>query len=99
MTAFPLLSVIIFLPVVAGFISLFLPSGWAKPWALVWAVVDLLLAIILVAGFNSSQTGFQHTETITNWIPDLGISYSVGVDGISIFLVLLTTLMTAISVG
>ena len=39
MTAFPLLSVIIFLPIVAGLVSLFLPSGWAKPWALVWAVV------------------------------------------------------------
>ncbi len=99
MTSFPLLSVIIFLPVVAGLVSLFLPSGWAKPWALVWAIVDLILAIIMVAQFNISQTGFQQTNTIANWIPDLGISYSVGVDGISVFLVLLTTLMTAVAIG
>src|SRR5579871_1191645 len=99
MVQFPLLSVIIFLPVVAGLISLLLPSGWAKPWALVWAIVDLILAIILVAQFDITQTGFQHTETITDWIPALGISYSVGVDGISVFLVLLTTLMTAVAVG
>ena len=99
MQHFPLLSVILFLPVVAGVISLFLPSSWAKPWALVWAIVDLILAIILIARFNTAQTGFQSTETIANWIPDLGISYSVGVDGISLFLVGLTTLLTAVSVG
>ena len=99
MQHFPLLSVILFLPVVAGVISLFLPSSWAKPWALVWAIVDLILAIILIARFNTTQTGFQSTETIANWIPDLGISYSVGVDGISLFLVGLTTLLTAVSIG
>jgi NADH-quinone oxidoreductase subunit M len=99
MTQFPLLSVIIFLPLVAGVLLLFLPSRWAKPWALVWAGVDLILAIILIARFNSTQTGFQHSETIANWIPSLGISYSVGVDGISLFLVGLTTLMTTVSIG
>jgi NADH-quinone oxidoreductase subunit M len=96
---FPLLSVIIFLPVVAGVLLLFLPSSWAKPWALLWAVVDLVLAIIMAARFDITQPGFQHSETIANWIPGLGISYSVGVDGISLFLVLLTTLMTAVAVG
>jgi NADH-quinone oxidoreductase subunit M len=99
MTPFPLLSVIIFLPLVAGVISLFLPSSWAKPWALVWAIVNLILAIIMAAQFSITQTGFQQTETIANWIPTLGISYSVGVDGISLFLVLLTTLMTAVAIG
>src|SRR5690348_8349932 len=95
----PLLSIIIFLPLVAGLLLLFLPSSWAKPWALVWAVVDFILAIILIARFDVHQTGFQGTETIANWIPTLGISYSVGVDGVSIFLVGLATLMTAVAIG
>jgi NADH-quinone oxidoreductase subunit M len=96
---FPLLSVIIFLPVVAGVLLLFLPRGWAKPWALFWAVVDLILAIILIARFNSNQTSLQATETISNWIPGFGVSYAVGVDGLSIFLVGLTTLMTVVAIG
>ncbi|HEY7349274.1 MAG TPA: NADH-quinone oxidoreductase subunit M [Ktedonobacterales bacterium] len=99
MIQFPLLSVIIFLPLVAGVILLCLPSSWAKPWALLWAIVNLILAIIMTARFDGSQPGFQGTETIPNWIPGLGISYSVGVDGISLFLVGLTTLMTTIAIG
>jgi NADH-quinone oxidoreductase subunit M len=99
MIHFPLLSIIIFLPVVAGVILLLLPRSWAKPWALLWAIVDLILAIIMTVRFDASQTGFQGTETISNWIPGFGISYSVGVDGISLFLVGLTTLMTAVAIG
>ncbi len=99
MLQFPLLSVIIFLPVVAGVILLFLPSSWAKPWALLWAIADLILAIIMAARFDISQTSFQSSETIPNWIPGLGIGYSVGVDGISVFLVLLTTVITTVTIG
>ena len=96
---FPFLSVTIFLPVVAGVLLLFLPRGWAKPWALIWAVVDLVLAIIVIARFAANPTSLRATETIPNWIPGFGIGYGVGVDGISAFLVGLTTLMTAVAIG
>ncbi len=96
---FPLLSVTIFLPVVAGVLLLFLPRGWAKPWALFWAIVDLILAIIVIARFAANPTSLRATETISNWIPGFGVSYAVGVDGISAFLVGLTTLMTAVAIG
>jgi NADH-quinone oxidoreductase subunit M len=99
MIQFPLLSVIIFLPLVAGVLLLCLPRSWAKPWALFWAIVDLFLAIIMTARFDVNQTGFQGSETIANWIPGFGVSYSVGVDGISVFLVGLTTLITAVAIG
>ncbi len=99
MIHFPLLSVIIFLPLMAGALLLLLPSSWAKPWALLWAAVDFILAIIMAARFNITLTGFQSSETIPNWIPGLGISYSVGVDGINLFLVLLTTVMTTVAIG
>ncbi len=96
---FPLLSVIIFLPVVAGVLLLFLPRGWVKPWALFWASVDLVLAIIMIVRYNASPTSLQSTETISNWIPGFGVAYAVGVDGISAFLVGLTTLMTVVAIG
>ena len=96
---FPLLSVIIFLPVVAGVLLLFLPQTWAKPWALFWAIVDLILSIIMIVRFDITQPSLRATETISNWIPGFGIGYAVGVDGISVFLVGLTTLMTTVAIG
>ncbi len=95
----PLLSIIIFLPVVAGVLLLLLPRAGAKPWALFWAIVDFLLAMVMTFRFDVHQTSFQANETISNWIPGLGISYSVGVDGISLFLVGLTTLITVVAIG
>jgi NADH-quinone oxidoreductase subunit M len=95
----PLLSIIIFLPVVAGVLLLLLPRAAAKPWALFWAIVDFLLAMVMTFRFDVHQTSFQANEAISNWIPGLGISYSVGVDGISLFLVGLTTLITVVAIG
>ncbi len=99
MIHFPLLSVIIFLPLVAGALLLCLPRGWAKPWALLWASVDVVLAAILIARFDVNARGLQFTENIPNWIPGFGVGYSVGVDGLSIFLVGLTTLISAVAIG
>jgi NADH-quinone oxidoreductase subunit M len=99
MIHFPLLSVILFLPLAAGVLLLFLPRDWAKPWALFWAAVDFVLAAILIARFNVNVSGLQFTENIPNWIPGFGIGYSVGVDGLSIFLIGLTTLITAVAIG
>src|SRR3954454_20267728 len=65
--------------------------GW---WAALGTLAALVLAIVLVAGFDPDAAGLQHAES-TSWIPGLGVSYSVGVDGISIFLVLLTTVLWA----
>lgn len=99
MIHFPLLSVLIFLPLVAGALVLVLPRGWAKPWALFWAIIDVVLAIILIASFDVNANRLQFVESIPNWIPGFGVGYSVGVDGISLFLVGLTTLITAVAVG
>jgi NADH-quinone oxidoreductase subunit M len=99
MIHFPLLSVIIFLPVVAGALLLFLPRSWAKPWALLWAMIDVVLALILIARFDVNISTLQFVEAIPNWIPGFGVGYSVGVDGLSIFLVGLTTLITAVAIG
>ena len=54
----------------------------------------LALSIALVVGFNSGTVGLQHTVNET-WIPALGVRYQLGVDGISLFLILLTALLWA----
>ncbi len=103
---FPLLTTITFLPLVGGIALLFLPKE--QPGAIRWTALgvagaNLLLALILLLGYSQSNvsatfTGtFLFTEKLT-WISSLGINYSLGVDGISVLLVVLTALLTPICV-
>ncbi|GAC1581547.1 MAG: NADH-quinone oxidoreductase subunit M [Ktedonobacteraceae bacterium] len=103
---FPLLTTITFLPLVGGIALLFLPKeqvGALRWTALGVACVNLLLALILLLGYSQSNvsasfTGtFLFTEKLT-WISSLGINYSLGVDGISVLLVVLTALLTPICI-
>ncbi len=104
-SAFPWLSAIIFLPLL-GALFLYLPSfrpahdesGWrARNFALVISLVVFSLSIFLLAGFSSDSAGLQFAERLA-WIPAYGISYFVGLDGISLFLVVLTTFLMPIVV-
>jgi NADH-quinone oxidoreductase subunit M len=65
--------------------------------ALIFTILTFLLSIGIVAGFNSSEAGPQLVDK-TPWITALGVSYYVGVDGISLWLVLLTTFLMPISI-
>jgi len=88
---FPLLSVIIFIPLVAGVLILFLPADRkteVRVIALAASVVTLLLSIWAYISYNIDAGGYQFVERV-EWLPSLGISYFVGVDGISLPLVLL----------
>ena len=94
-----LLSLVIFLPTAGAALLLLFPESQAKAakWsALCLAAVEFGLSVPLWTRFGISQAGFQFTETMT-WVPALGISYSVGIDGISLVLILLTTLLTPVS--
>jgi NADH-quinone oxidoreductase subunit M len=87
-----MLSVILWTPLIAGVIALLLPRVVA-PWiAVLGAVVTLGVAIGMVAGFDSAATGLQNVVD-ESWIPDLGVSYQLGVDGISVFLILMTAVL------
>jgi len=89
---FPILSVIVFTPVVAGVILLFFPQDrhdWIRWFALAAATSALLLSLAVFIGYDTVEGGYQFQERAA-WIPALGISYFVGVDGISAPLVLLT---------
>ncbi len=87
----PILSLIIFIPLLAGIIILLFPAGrrdLIRYTALAAAAIDLVLSAYLYASYNVAQGGYQFVEQMP-WLPALGISYHVGVDGISTPLVLM----------
>jgi NADH-quinone oxidoreductase subunit M len=96
-SSIPLLSVIIFLPLIGAIAVAVLPATSARPVALGFALVTFLLSLFLLIGYLPGRAGFQLTETYA-WIPIFGIQYKVGADGLSVALVVLTTLMTWISI-
>ena len=68
-----------------------------KQVAIVTTFVELLLSIVMLSQFHIGDPGFQLHEKIP-WIPGLGVSYELGVDGLSVLLVPMTTLLTFLSV-
>src|SRR5512137_2215573 len=94
----PLLSVIIFLPLVGGLILLALPGAkLQKWWTLLVSVATFAVSCLLFVWWRNGEAGMQFVERAP-WIPQFNIQYLVGVDGISLFLVLLTTLLTVLVV-
>ncbi|PKO12325.1 MAG: NADH-quinone oxidoreductase subunit M [Chloroflexi bacterium HGW-Chloroflexi-10] len=92
---FPILSVIIFIPLIAGLVILFIGRKNEKlirPIALFAASVVLVLTLVLWASYSITNAGYQFIEKIT-WLSELGISYHLGVDGIGIAMLLLTGLV------
>jgi NADH-quinone oxidoreductase subunit M len=97
---FPLLSVLLALPVAGAVLVALMPrerKDLVKAAALVTTLAVLALSLPLYLNFQAGAPGFQFEEA-REWVPGLNISYHVGVDGISLFLVLLTTLLSALAV-
>jgi NADH-quinone oxidoreductase subunit M len=89
---FPLLSIIAFTPIVTGIVLLFLPGERKNliRWvALAAATLALALSLVTYFSYDRVAGGYQFEEQVS-WIPSLGISYHVGVDGMNLPLVLLT---------
>jgi NADH-quinone oxidoreductase subunit M len=89
-----LLSWVIFLPAIGALGMLLLPGGanrGAKLLALGATLLDFLLSLRLL-GASFGDAGFRFAERAA-WVPELGVWYSLGVDGISLWLVLLTTFL------
>ncbi len=98
-SGFPILSLITFLPLIGSILLLFLPkeNGKAiKYGALLFTVLTFLLSLVLLKGFDPSTFHFQKVEYLP-WIPSAGINYRMGVDGISLWLIILTTFLTIIA--
>jgi NADH-quinone oxidoreductase subunit M len=88
------IQVLLWLPLAVGVLCLAAPRRAVGPLAAVGTVAALGLAIALVADFDSGAAALQHTVD-ESWIPELGVRYQLGVDGISVFLVLLAALLWA----
>jgi len=92
-SGFPLLSTIIFLPLIGAFLLLpFKDDTISKYISLIVTSITAVLSLFLVVGFDSTTARFQFAET-HSWIETLNINYTVGVDGISILLIIMTTLI------
>ena len=91
-----MLTLLTFLPL-AGTLALLLLRGddhvWIRRVALAIALVEFVLSLLLLRGFRPDTDGYQFEE-LHDWIPAPPIHYHLGVDGISLFLVLLTTFLT-----
>ena len=95
-----LLSIVLFAPL-AGFAILLLIPGSQKNLIKVWAnlvgFASFLISLPLVSRFDKTTAGFQMVER-ANWIPSIGAKYLIGIDGISLLLVMLTTLVSFLAI-
>ena len=95
-----LLTLLLIIPIIGAIIIAFVPRSRVDvvKWiTLVTTLVALAVSLPLFFGFDSTDAGYQFEE-IQPWIPALNISYHVGIDGISLFMVLLTTFLSFIAV-
>ena len=93
-----LLSVLIWLPIIGGFITMFVGDNFAtRPLALLISVATFAISILLWTGFNPQGYQMQFEELMP-WIDVFKINYHLGVDGISMPLILLNTFTTVLIV-
>ncbi|OIP32342.1 MAG: hypothetical protein AUK47_20750 [Deltaproteobacteria bacterium CG2_30_63_29] len=91
----PWLTLVLLIPLLGAASLLFFPSeqhAMVRTIALVVSLVEFGLSLVLLVGFKSDYHAFQFVET-HDWIPQFGVSYLVGIDGIALWLVLLTTFL------
>ena len=99
MDSFPILSLIAYLPALGALAILFAPKAsqtLPRQIALVASLVSLVLSLVMLATFDKNAE-FQFTEHRV-WLDDLGVSYFLGVDGIAVLLIALTTILSTISI-
>ena len=95
-----LLSLILFTPLLAGLFIFLIPKdrGSVIRWfVLLASLIPLALAIYMFNAYNPAQPGFQFQVQV-DWYPSIGASFHLGVDGISVVMVLLATLLTPIAI-
>ncbi len=103
LSGLPVLSLLVLVPLVGAVVLAFVPGEnvrLVKRVALATTLVALALSLLIAASFGTAPVGadgFRFVEQVP-WIPFFGITYHVGIDGISLLLVVLTTLLTTISV-
>ena len=97
-SSFPFLTVLTFTPLLGALLVMFLPAAQSRAMKVVTLLASLgslLLAICITAQFQPN-IGMQFVET-AGWIPSLNVDYHLGVDGLSITMVLLTAVITPLA--
>ena len=104
MQNFPLLSLLIFLPLVGAVLILVLARGDEavvarnSRWTALWtSTINFMMSLFIWVHFDTTTADFQFVEYAV-WMPAFNINYKMGIDGISMLFVLLTTLLTPICV-
>ncbi len=95
-----LLSWVLFTPLIGMAVLLLIPSArkdLIRLWANIAALAGFLVSLPLVFQFDKNASGFQFVEK-ADWIPALGVKYMIGIDGISLLLVMLTTVIGCIAI-
>ena len=95
-----ILTVVLFTPLVGAIVMLFIPREAEtahKIAANIFGVLGFLVSIPLIRWWNPGASRFSFEENLS-WIPSIGARYHLGIDGISLLLVMLTTLITAVSI-
>lgn len=92
-----LLSLTIWIPILGGLAVIALGNARSRPFALGVSVLTLLISLPLYFGFDKTTAAMQFTQNLS-WLPSFGINYTLGVDGISMPLIILTTLINVIVV-
>ncbi len=92
-----ILSVLIFFPLIAGVLGFVVQEKSIRAYGISVAAVEFILSLWLWFSFDTANAGMQFVKRIAI-VPDFGISYYVGVDGISLFIIIMATLMTLIGI-
>jgi len=100
---FPILSLLTWLPLAGGLFIMTVRgddavvAGNAR-WAALWtSLIVFAISLVLWVKFDVSNPGFQFSESLA-WLPEFGVGYRMGVDGISVLFVLLSTALTPICI-
>ncbi len=102
MSSWPLLSVIIFLPLIGSLIIIFIKDDQNSSKNIRWAALStslftFLLSCIVWLQFDYFNSSYQFVEKVT-WFNDFNFNYHIGVDGISLFMLILTTFLTPLCI-
>ncbi|MEK7364099.1 MAG: NADH-quinone oxidoreductase subunit M [candidate division NC10 bacterium] len=95
----PILSAVTFLPVLGAVILALLPrrrAALVRWFAFLVAAATFAVSLLLYTGFDAASADYQFPERLP-WMPSFGISYHLGIDGISLLLVLLTTFLSPLA--
>ena len=100
LSSFPILTVVTFLPLIGALVVAVAPERYARGLALATALATWVLSLLLLVGFIPGGDRGQLFQFVVAapWIPAFGIQFKLGVDGLSLILVVLTTTLSWIAI-